>query len=364
MACAVDPSLRALLPGFAEGFRDRPATACTDAGILTRICEAFQRAKRDEADAPECYRPGPMWQRILEEDFAELTGALGSGDLGRLGAILGNFQREPCSGGAAGSYLDIVHVRRFPSFRYEYVRTWKSYLDRGTELGAEDPPRFPPVGNPAGIACDGSIVPLEVLRYRYHAMEARELLRGIGGSTVCEIGGGFGGQIYSFSLGLDPGARFVLLDLPETLVLSSYFLLVTLPDARIRLYGEPEGVEPAQITVAPTFAFPSFADREFDLVFNACSLSEMAEETAREILGQIERTCRRYFLHVNHTAQFEWVERGRVVRNLPGDRAVPDGAQFKRIYQHPRVFGRPSDRRFLAANGGRHFAFLYERLTA
>ena len=87
----------------------------------------------------------------------------------------------------------------------------------------------------------------------------------------------------------------------------------------------------------------------------------MRSNTVREYISQIERCCRKYFMHINHDVKFEWIDNGGKYENLPGSEVIPNPEKFKRIYKHPRLFARMEDLEFYFSNKKRHFAYLFEK---
>lgn len=336
---------------------------------LARAVSAYRLAKtKQDEGISEPYRIGPLWQEIVEDHFGGLLGLLEADDDVGLRRMLGNFQRERCARWTGGSYDDWELWNGSWFYRFEFVQTWLQH--RGfveDQIGSDRKLVFPAVGNPAGMQCDGSIIPLESLRYRYYADEMHSLLRDIEDPVICEIGGGLGGQAWCAATTSTRPLKYLIYDLPELLFVAGVFLLEALPDHRVVLFGEEETSGTSQsgceIHLRPNFEMPTLPDQSVDLFFNSCSLSEMNSEASAEYINQIERLCRRYFLHSNHTARFEWDTPAGTIRNITADRLIPDPRLFKRIYSHPRVFSTVSSRRFLRLNDARHLVALFERLN-
>ena len=83
-------------------------------------------------------------------------------------------------------------------------------------------------------------------------------------ATICEIGGGVGQTAYwAQRFGLGP---YTMIDLPHVNVLQGYYLLKSLPNDQVRLYGE--SVDNPRVTVWPYFEKHRIASNEVDIVFN------------------------------------------------------------------------------------------------
>ncbi len=261
-----------------------------------------------------------------------------------------------------GGYDNYVRYRSpLGHFYIKYV--WSAYRDKLLGLGFDPADvAFPNVGNQVGVMLDGKVVSIETLRHAYHAIEMRELLCDVRGAVCAEVGAGLGGQPYqAVKIGGGRIAKYVVFDIPEVAVLSSYFLLSALPECRVRLFGEgPVSVAPDEeydIGIFPHYAITQLPDASVDLFYNSCSFSEMDAESSRAYLSVIERACRRYFLHDNHDVEFDFKNPdGTRSRNVIGSKLVPDPGTFKRIFKKPRVHGLPEDRAYV------QYEYLYERI--
>jgi len=141
--------------------------------------------------------------------------------------------------------------------------------------------------------------------------------------------------------------------------------MVNFPSKKIFLYGENDfnscAINEYDIILQPNFMLPQIESESIDLFFNDCSFSEMDSNTVREYFKQIERTCRKYFMHINHNARYTWNYKEKQTHNLPATEIEPDPKSFKKIYQHYRVFRDRPEKIFYFFMKAEHFAFLYEK---
>lgn len=156
--------------------------------------------------------------------------------------------------------------------------------------------------------------------------------------------------------------NYISLDIPEMLAISSYFLMSSFPEKKFLLYGEDSNdFEDYDIVLMPHFILPKLEDESVDLFFNSNSLSEMPRETSDEYVSQIERICKKYFMHINHDGRFVWQQNGKRITNNMGSEIIPNPARFKRIYKHPRLFATLEDKLFYIDKQASHFTYLYEK---
>lgn len=332
---------------------------------LRRIIAAYKAAKSAQPQALAPFQIRGMWYEMLNLNFQKLTEALQAENIPALAAVLENFNREQCTSGSGGTgFEQDVLYRTSPLGRFYVKSVWSSYRDRLLALDVDlNDVHFPLIGNPAGPYLNGDVIQVNTFRHMYHAVEMRELLRNIPNATIVEIGGGAGGQAYqTMRLASDTVSKYLVFDIPEVSVIIAYFLLSAFPDKKIRLFGEgPVSVETTEhfeIGVFPHFAINDLADQSIDLYHNACSFSEMDALASREYVRVIERTCRRYFSHINHDVRLKIRNTdGSISVNVIGSELLPDRTLFKRLFKKPRVFALPEDRRY-----SRAFEYLYERL--
>ena len=346
-----------------DGNRHQPADK-----VLERVIAAFKKGKEDQTAAGAEYAVGPMWKQIVSRNFGELLSAVErQRDTDAIG-ILESFHRSQVSLGAGGSYDDYLAFRQNPLYRYQFINTWVDYVRVFQGIGGKETElSFSQVGRPAGMSTGPEVIPLEAVRYHYWARRFHALLEDAQRPTICEIGGGLGGQAYKALERTPNDLCYMIFDIPETLLVASYFLLRSRPAARVLLYGEGDldrnTAEEFDLVLMPNFELPKVPDSSVNLWFNSCSFTEMLRETAQEYLHQIERTCRRFFLHVNHTVHFHWTVGDEVFENLPADELIPDPNRFELVERAPRPFERIEDRRFLRQHNAGHEVFLYQRVS-
>jgi putative sugar O-methyltransferase len=150
-----------------------------------------------------------------------------------------------------------------------------------------------------GWNCDGRTVSFDTYTYLerlavLHDCGLIEKLRTIAseGCTPCivEIGGGFGGLSYYLSQ-LVPQVRIIIVDIPESLIFSSLYLSLLLPE-REQVYARPDMTDETLVpstpgcTFVPNYLFDAVIGShvDFDLAINTLSMSEMDE-------SQVEYYC-------------------------------------------------------------------------
>ena len=134
-------------------------------------------------------------------------------------------------------------------------------------------------------------------------------------SVVLDIGVGFGGSSRILHY-YRPHATQIVLDLPETLFLTAYYLKYNFPDKKIALLEDiyphldrfDELVEEYDFLVIPPFVLDHISAKSVDLVVNASSLAFMSKEYLDYYLKETNRVLKDggYFYSLNTTEDSEW----------------------------------------------------------
>ncbi len=122
---------------------------------------------------------------------------------------------------------------------------------------------------------------------------------------VMEIGAGYGSLARIIKL-QHSDVRYVILDVPETLLLSAVFLNLSFPKATIRLVTTTEeyktaSVEDPDFLLVPAQLCNELEGSQFDLLINTGSLQEMPESTVDTYFDLLENKLDiRYFYSFNY----------------------------------------------------------------
>lgn len=342
-----------------QGLVDRPNPVEPDLHrrIVNRVATAYYHTQARQSELPPAYRPVGEWDTSNKRRRQEYFEALNSENLDALSALLQNFFRNSGVDGlwtygyfsdtSGGS--DVVQKRIINGILQDF-RTWKGVV--GGDLSSVSPP---PIGNPWGYPLEGNLIMPTSFRHHYFASRVENLLADIEHPVVAEIGGGFGGFAY-YLVSSSKAFTYINFDLPEVLLISSYYLLNAFPDKRVLLWMEnPNGelshevIGQYDVILMPNFRLPQLPSSSVDLFINTASFSEMNMNVLTEYLNQVARTCKTYLYHENSDRA---IPKGDG-HEVPASRfPLPEDA-FKLMEVSNSLWG---------GNGGRYKEYLYRRL--
>jgi hypothetical protein len=298
------------LRNVSRGFISRIGDTAGDAEILERICAAYRKADRQQQFAPDAYQATPWWQQVRDRGLRPVIEALSAGDIDSLGRMYRNFFRDPCAGGVIGvSYgmsqayfgetIKNIHRRFFLGDALLAIDYWKMQTQGRFPLHALAGPE---IGNPFGILIGDTLVRTGAAYQHYAAQRIGEYIDSES-ATVTEIGGGFGGAAY-YLLRDHPGITYIDFDVPESVALTSYYLLKAFPDLRFLLYGESslteETLARADVILMPLFEMERMPSGSVDVMFSSHSISDLPQEGIATYLASIARATRGHLIFVGN----------------------------------------------------------------
>jgi len=126
--------------------------------------------------------------------------------------------------------------------------------------------------------------------------------------TIMEIGAGYGGLARILKTYI-PNSSYILIDLPETLCYTAYFLTYNFPNKKIahlsdiidRIDEFSSIIEEYDFILLPPWVTKYIPNSSVDLVIDTYSMSEMSEIYAKYYIEQIDRTLTvgGYFYSIN-----------------------------------------------------------------
>ena len=116
--------------------------------------------------------------------------------------------------------------------------------------------------------------------------------------VICEIGAGWGGFTHCLSETINK-AKFVIVDLPETLIFSYIYLSELYPDKTIKLYDfETTSINDCDFLLIPGDRFEEYSNG-LDLTVNLCSFQEMTSPQVEKYIKKVSEQNSKFIYSLN-----------------------------------------------------------------
>jgi putative sugar O-methyltransferase len=296
------------LQNVTEGFRSRLDDSGADDELLERICTAYIKAVKQQQFASRIYKASEWWQQVQQGNLGPVAQALLARDINTLRRMYRNFFRDPCSSGLLGvpfgmskayfgGTIKDFHRRFYLShvlYRFDYWRAQTQNRFALQDLAG------PGIGNPFGVLIEETHINVGA-EYAHYCAHRIDSLLGSKAATVAEIGGGFGGMAY-YLLRDRPKVTYLDFDVPESIALTSYYLIKAFPKLKFLLYGESpltaDAISQADVVLLPLFELDTMPTGSVDLTFSSHAMSDISSEAMVEYFRQIDRMTTDCFLNI------------------------------------------------------------------
>jgi len=239
----------------------------------------YERARQDIEKADPIFRPAKQW-RVIGFMFRRMIRGFGLHDFkSTFGRFLAAY--EP------------YNRRYFEALHHVY---W-SALEKRDTLGLLGRLEEPDLGRGDVVMVHGRRTSMDLLQSIDEFYRMKEVM-GWGANdavTFAEIGAGYGRLAYVVLSAL-PNARYRIFDLPESLLLSQYYLTSLFPDDPVLLYPDsadaPDAAKragTARITWGLPHQLRDVPPRSVDMVVNVYSFMEMSTPQVAAYFDAIER---------------------------------------------------------------------------
>jgi len=165
----------------------------------------------------------------------------------------------------------------------------------------------------------------------YQAFRLAKILDNAFFESIAEIGGGTG--TLAFHLYKRGFRNLKLYDLPQVAALQSYYLIKSLPNAKIRLFGEKNQNEDDSITILPYWDFSNSEKNSYKLVLNSDSFPEIEKEIVTQYLMDIKKNSDLFLSFNQESSAFMW-EKEQGTQHIIKDLITEVGG-FNRKYRFP-----------------------------
>mgnify|MGYP001162486278 FL=1 len=154
-----------------------------------------------------------------------------------------------------------------------------------------------------GHEIDGKLINKDTLKYYESliALEKTGILNEINkkvNPVICEIGAGWGGFTHCLFQTIN-NPKFVIADLPETLIFSYLYLSELYPNKKVKLHNyEADSINECDFLLIPSNNFTELNDH-VDLTVNLCSFQEMTSPQVEEYIKKVSSLKSEYIYSLN-----------------------------------------------------------------
>lgn len=313
----------------------------SDTQLVERIYNSYKLMKIEQKNKSDLYKPSSLWQNHIDKDFNFLKESLDSNNFDKFLFFLQNFGNWDKYLGIENQdlikrYSKNIFLKKFLSDEmfYGQHQIWK-YLTKEQSI-SPDSLNMPRFGNQTGAHIDNNFVVLGSFFNEIYSNMIIKLLNTNSHNTVVDIGGGYGKLGYYILKNLNK-STFIDFDIPEVLVLASYYLSKSFPNKKTFFYGEEkfnaENLKNYELIFLPPWEIEKIKDDTIDVVINKNSLGEMQPQTANNFIDHIHRISK-YFFSMNHEFfRNQFIDGTASLIN----REFNSKGQFKEIVRYPDI---------------------------
>lgn len=273
--------------------------------IYKRLFDSYKKQKDNETQIKNDFKASEMWLKLLNSNYKELIDSYKEDNFSKFVNFLDKFGH---SKKYLGLTFNILVPKYFYPLRKNYIKknmldnaykNW-NFFTKNKNYKSLHTPRF---GNQdGGYINDDVFVTYTSFFNQIYSTILKNLLIETKNPVIGEIGPGYGEQAY-FVL-KEINSKYIAFDLPETLTLSSFFLMNAFKTKKTLLYGEKEflndKIKEYDMIFMPSYEISKIHENTFDLMINKHSLGEMLPDVVKNYIYIIKKTSKIFF-HINQS---------------------------------------------------------------
>lgn len=323
-------------PDYIESSRNKD-----EMKIVERIFLSFKKMKEDQRNVSDVYLPSSVWQKLIDNEYSNLSVGLKTNDLKKFHFFLSNFGTWKTFHGIESTTLIRDNMKSLIRRRYlknvifyQQLKIWRWFYNNRKPISCLT---YPIHGNQTGAYIDKEFVGVGSFFNEIYGSILSGLINDKKRPVLADLGGGYG-KLAHFTLRNIKNSCFIDFDLPETLCLAAYYLMKSWPNKKTLLYGEEDYSMKAHdqydLIFMPSSEISKVAENSIDLFVNRNSLGEMTKEAVINYVEYITMSTR-YFFHMNHDIYPNIYNNNS--RGLLGHEYPVAMDKFKLLFRYPDV---------------------------
>lgn len=330
--------------------------------IVERIFQAYKLMKAEQAKVSPLYKPSSLWQQQLDSAYCYLSDGLKENDINKFHFFLANFGAWKQAHGIEHSSFIRKNSKSFVRKRYlqnvifnSQLKFWQWFYNNRKSLSSLTYPR---VGNQTGAYIEGVFIGMNSFFDEIYSSMLAELIQDTKRPVIAELGAGSGKSGY-FIFRNFADCCYIDFDLPETLSVASYYLMLSCPDKKALLFGENAYTSDCHheydLIFMPSWEISKVGKETVTLFLNIASLGEMTKAAVENYIYYMANSTK-YLFQMNHD-NFPNVYDDNQNGPLGHEYPIPDN--FKQLFRY-------ADLVTMLSRGGLSyymdiFMYLYER---
>jgi putative sugar O-methyltransferase len=259
-------------------------------------------------DIGEIYKPGLMWDQILKSVKTYNIWLTEKDDSVLKNALLRFYRTDLIFGHSGDAYIwEIKNGELDLKLQvFMLIQRYKEFIRKSLSINS-DLVTTTEIGHNIYTDYENKKLAFKTIRHAYYLDQIKRFnLLPETGAVVGELGCG-AGEMAILTKRMYSDVKYVCFDLPETLMVSSYNVLMSFPDKKIGLFTDfmqagnisKNDIQKYDIIMLPNWCIEWIESGAFDLFINIGSLSEMDLPIIDNYIRNIERICKGFFYTVN-----------------------------------------------------------------
>lgn len=276
-----------------------------DKELINRLFEFYKKMKQEQKNVHSLYKPSSLWQNHIDKDFYQLKLSIKENNFENFSKFIQNFGNTEYDLGildhSSRSYQKNYFLKKFliNNLYNSQIKNWDYFNQKKYSYDALNMPKY---GNLNGVFYKNNFFIYGAPINHIYAEIIKNYFNTGQKNNILEIGAGFGKLAYYY-LKNQKKISFIDIDIPEVLLLASYYLIKSFPEKKFFLWGEKKFTQSVidnyDLIFLPNWEIKNIEKNSINIVINKNSLGEIDPDAANNYIENIHRITK-YFFSINH----------------------------------------------------------------
>ena len=276
-----------------------------DSELIKKLFNFYKKMKQDQEHVNKLYVPSTLWQNHIKRDFSYLNNSIKNNSLENFKFFLQNFGNWNTDLGIFDHFSKTLSknfiLKKYLSVELfeNQINLWNYFNQNKHTFETLNMPRF---GNLNGAEFRNNFIVYGAPLNHIYSEIIKKYFKDDKKNRIVELGAGFGKLPYYYLRNLK-NFSFIDFDIPEILLLASYYLIKSFPDKKYLLYNESiftnNDIEEYELIFLPNWEIEKINPNTIDITVNKNSLGEIEPDAAKNYINKIHKFTDIFF-SVNH----------------------------------------------------------------